>query len=77
VKPKNEAVSFGLKIVHDEDELRRAAEVIFAEFGQPVLVERYIEGREVNVGLLGNGPPEALPPVELVFGDGPAIYTYE
>jgi D-alanine-D-alanine ligase len=77
VKPKNEAVSFGLKIVHDDDELRRAAQVIFAEFGQPVLVERYIQGREVNVGLLGNGPPEALPPVELVFGDGPAIYTYE
>jgi D-alanine-D-alanine ligase len=77
VKPKNEAVSFGLKVVHDEAELRQAAAVIFEEYGQSVLVEQYIEGREVNVGLLGNGPPEALPPVELVFGDGPAIYTYE
>jgi len=78
VKPKNEAVSFGLKVVHNERELREAASVIFKEYRQPVLVERYIEGREINVGLLGNNPPEALPPVELVFGtDGPAIYTYE
>jgi D-alanine-D-alanine ligase len=78
VKPKNEAVSFGLKIVQNEAQLREAAGVIFREYSQPVLVEQYIEGREVNVGLLGNNPPEALPPVELVFGKGgPAIYTYE
>ncbi len=77
VKPKNEAVSFGLKIVHDETELREAAAVIYKEYRQAVLAEQYIEGREINVGLLGNGPPEALPPVELLFGDGPQIYTYE
>ncbi|RMF80547.1 MAG: ATP-grasp domain-containing protein [Planctomycetota bacterium] len=78
VKPKNEAVSFGLKVVHDEAELREAAQVIFDKYRQAVLVEQYIEGREVNVGLLGNSPPEALPPVELIFGEGgPAIYTYE
>ena len=77
VKPKNEAVSFGLAVVHDADELRRSAKVIFDRFSQPVLAEQYIEGREVNVGLLGNGPPEAFPPVMLSFGDGPQIYTYE
>ncbi|MCY4638458.1 MAG: ATP-grasp domain-containing protein [Acidobacteria bacterium] len=78
VKPKNEAVSFGLKVVDDEAEMRAAAKVIFDEFRQPVLVEQFIAGREVNVGLLGNDPPDAFPPVELVFGEeGPAIYTYE
>lgn len=78
VKPKNEAVSFGLKVVHDEAELREAAAVIFKEFRQAVLVEQFIEGREVNVGILGNDPPEAFPPVELIFGGGgPAVYTYE
>ena len=77
VKPKNEAVSFGLAVVSDEDELRKSAKVIFDRFGQPVLAEQYIEGREINVGLLGNGPPEAFPPVLLSFGDGPQIYTYE
>ena len=78
VKPKNEAVSFGLRVVADDDELRAGARLIFEKYGQPVLVERFIEGREVNVGLLGNGPPEAFPPVELTFGaGGPQIYTYE
>jgi D-alanine-D-alanine ligase len=77
VKPKNEAVSFGLTIAHNEQEVREAAQVIFDKFEQPVLVEQYIEGREVNVGLIGNNPPEALPPAMLDFGsDGPPIYTY-
>ena len=77
VKPKNEAVSFGLAVVNDENELRASAKVIFDRFSQPVLAEQYIEGREINVGLLGNAPPEAFPPVLLSFGDGPQIYTYE
>jgi len=78
VKPKNESVSFGIRIVNNEDELREGAANIFDKFKQQVLVEQYIEGREVNVGLLGNNPPETLPPVELIFGNsGPAIYTYE
>ncbi len=78
VKPKNEAVSMGIRIVNTEAELREAAQVIFDTFQQPVLVEQYIEGREINVGLLGNHPPEALPPCEIVFGaEGPAIYTIE
>ena len=78
VKPKNEAVSFGIKICHNEEEVREGAGAIFKKFDQPVLVERYIEGREVNVGILGNNPCEALPPAELTFGKGgPNIYTYE
>jgi D-alanine-D-alanine ligase len=78
VKPRNEAVSYGIKIVNDPAELRAAAGAIFEKYRQPVLVERYIAGREVNVGLIGNGPPESLPPAELLFGkDGPQIYTYE
>jgi D-alanine-D-alanine ligase len=78
VKPKNEAVSMGIQIVHSEKELRDAAQNIFDLFDQPVLAEHYIKGREINVGLLGNNPPEALPPCEIVFGSGgPAIYTIE
>lgn len=79
VKPKNEAVSFGIKVVNTPEELKEAATVIFKEFDQAVLVERYIEGREVNVGLLGNGSNlESFLPAELIFGDtGPKIYTLE
>lgn len=78
VKPKNEAVSFGVKIVSNEQELRDAAAVIFDKYRQAVLVERYIEGREINVGVIGNHPPEPFLPAELIFGaGGPNIYTYE
>ncbi len=78
VKPKNEAVSFGIKIVKNHEELREAVVFIMDHFQQAVLVEEYIKGREINVGLLGNNPPEIFAPVELVFGrKGPQIYTYE
>jgi D-alanine-D-alanine ligase len=78
VKPKNEAVSFGIKVVQNEQELREAAQVIFDRFSQPVLAEQYIDGREINVGLLGNDPPEAFPPAEIIFGEtGPKVYSYE
>jgi len=79
VKPKNESVSFGIKIVNNEQELREASDVIFREFDQPVLVEQFVEGREINIGLLGNGSTlETFQPAELVFGeDGPQIYTEE
>ena len=78
VKPKNEAVSFGLRIVNDEQELREGADTIFDRYEQPVLAEQYIGGREFNVGILGNNPPEALMPAEVVFSaEGLPIYTYE
>lgn len=77
VKPKNEAVSFGIRVVRNEQELREAAKVIFDRFKQPVLAEQYIDGREINVGLIGN-PPEPFAPAEIVFGKkGPKIYSYE
>jgi len=74
VKPKSGADSFGLKVVHNEQELREASAVIFKEYAEPVLAECYIEGREINIGLIGN-PPQAFPPVELDFGDGPHVYS--
>lgn len=78
VKPRHEAVSFGVRIVENETELRQAVEFIEKEYQQPALVERYIDGSEINVGLIGNNPTEALMPVELIFGKGgPDIYTYE
>ncbi|MFW6284802.1 MAG: M20/M25/M40 family metallo-hydrolase [Bacillota bacterium] len=77
VKPKSEAVSYGLRIVHNEAELMAGVENIYSEFKSPTLVEEYIDGREVNVGLLGNNPVRALPPLELVFTVGEKIFTFE
>lgn len=78
VKPRGEAASFGLKIVTDDTSLKEAVSELFSEYKQPTLAEEFIEGREVNVVVLGNHPPKALPVLELVMDDGPrAIYDYE
>ena len=76
VKPKMEAVSYGIRIVDNEDALREAVSTIVNEFGQHVLVEEFIAGRELAIGLLGNGDPEVLPIVEIdLEGDPNAIQT--
>ena len=38
---------------------------LHANFDSPVLIEEYVEGREIYVGVLGNDNPAALPVVEL------------
>ena len=68
VKPQSESTSFGVKVVHDDAELRAAATAIFEEYLQPVLVEKFIAGTELNCGVLGNAPPHALPVLEIDFG---------
>jgi D-alanine-D-alanine ligase len=68
VKPIHESTSFGLSLVRDDAELAAAIESVVATYEQDALVEQYVDGREVAVGLLGNGPPECLPLVEMDFG---------
>lgn len=68
VKPRHESTSMGLALVHDRSELERAVAFIVEQFDQDALVEEYIDGREVAIGLLGNDPPILLPAVELDFG---------
>ncbi|WP_163339885.1 ATP-grasp domain-containing protein [Desulfopila sp. IMCC35008] len=78
VKPKMESVSFGLKVVYDEDALRESIHFIITEFKQQALVEQFIPGREFAVGLLGNSPVEAFPVLEFdLEGDPDAIQTEE
>jgi D-alanine-D-alanine ligase len=69
VKPRHESTSYGLRLVHDQGELLVAVAAIEQKYRQEALVEEYIDGREVCIGLLGNDPVEFLPPVELDFGD--------
>lgn len=78
VKPKMEAVSFGLKVVYNQEELKEAVAFIIQEFQQQALVEAFIRGREFAVGLLGNHPPEAFPVLEIDLENDPdAIQTVD
>src|SRR5215813_4813083 len=68
VKPAREDGSIGIEfsaVVSSIRELMERMDWLHANFDSPVLIEEYIEGREMYVGIIGNDKPEALPVVEL------------
>src|SRR5215510_5986218 len=68
VKPAREDGSIGIQfgaVCSSIKELMERIDYIHAEFDTPALIEEYIEGRELYVGVLGNDKPEALPVIEL------------
>jgi D-alanine--D-alanine ligase len=70
VKPNAEGTSKGItgkSVVDDEAGVRAAARELIERYDQPALVEEYVTGREFTVGLLGEGRPRVLPPMEVVF----------
>jgi len=78
VKLGHEDASLGIteaNLVRDAAALRARTRALIAEFHQPVLAERYIEGREINVTLLGTdpgAPVRVLPLHEIDFAAMPA-----
>lgn len=57
VKPSREGTGMGVSadsVVHNEEQLRQQLRRVFERYNQPALVEHYIEGREVTLGLIGN-----------------------
>ena len=68
VKPAREDGSIGIEfnaVVNSIRELMERIDWLHANFDSPVLIEEYVEGREMYVGVLGNGTPTPLPVVEL------------
>ena len=69
VKPAREDGSIGIEfgaVCGSIKELMERIDYLNTEFGNsPALIEQYIEGREIYVGVLGNDKPEALPVIEL------------
>ncbi|MBI5562090.1 MAG: ATP-grasp domain-containing protein [Deltaproteobacteria bacterium] len=76
VKPLREDASIGIDagaVVTNMKELKKRVEFIIAQFHQPAIVEEYIDGREFNIAVIGNGKEaRALPPSEIDFVDFPA-----
>ena len=74
VKPLREDASLGIgndALVNGPRALRHQVEKIHRLHHQPALVEEYIEGRELNVSVLGNQDLEVLPISEIDFSTLP------
>jgi D-alanine-D-alanine ligase len=85
-KPIGEDASIGIDsgaVVHDEVSLGERVRFLLSEFRQPVLAEEFVDGREMNVGMIANsdGILETLPISEITFDQVPEgmpkIVSYE
>ena len=76
VKSATEDASLGISqasIVHDGGKLRERVEFIHEQTHSDALVEEYIEGREIYIGVLGNERLTTFPLWELNFGTLPDV----
>ncbi len=74
VKSATEDASLGIaqaSVVEDAAKLRERVQFMHEQIGSDALVEEYIEGRELYVGMLGNERLTRLPVWEMRFGSIP------
>ena len=74
VKPANLGSSVGISKAHDAKELAAAFELA-ARYDRKIIVERGIQGRELECAVLGNEAPEASVPCEIL--PSREFYDYE
>lgn len=73
VKPRAEDASLGItadSIVTSDKALRERVHFIHATYRQEALIEEFIEGRELNIAVLGDKQFEVLPASEIIFEQG-------
>ncbi|HOK56316.1 MAG TPA: D-alanine--D-alanine ligase [bacterium] len=74
VKPANLGSTIGIKIVYSEKELENAVNDAFL-LDNEVFIEKFIKGKEVTVGIIGNENIEILPVIEIKVKKG--FYDYK
>lgn len=62
IKPATHGSSIGLSIIDKEQDLKQAVELAFS-FDERIIIEEYIKGRELTVGILEES---ALPVIEII-----------
>ena len=65
VKPATEGSSLGMTIVKDPADMRGAIDTALG-VDDEAMVEQFIEGLELTVGVMGNDEPQALPVIQIV-----------
>ena len=71
IKPNEQGSTFGLSIVHNKKEILPAIEKAF-QYGEEVLIEKYIQGRELTIPIIGK---ESFPILEIKPSH--KLYDYE
>jgi D-alanine-D-alanine ligase len=79
VKPAWEGSSKGIRgscVVDRREDLPEAVEALRRGYSQPVLVEQYIEGDELTVGVIGNGNPRVIGVMRVVPRERSGRFVY-
>jgi len=79
VKPGKSDGSVGIRrnsVVEDVEQLVLKVNEIIQTYEPPALVEEFIDGREVNVGILGNKRLTVLPMSEIIFNLPPEEWNF-
>lgn len=65
-------------VIESYDQLVKGVEERYETIKQPVLIEKFLIGREITLGVIGNGDNiRALPPLEIVYGSNDRFLTFE
>ncbi len=79
VKPSLEDASVGIEnasVVDNVASLRKRIRHVLQNYDQPALVEEYINGRELNVAIIGNKRPIVFPISEIDFSTLPEHFPH-
>ncbi|MBU7013219.1 MAG: ATP-grasp domain-containing protein [Theionarchaea archaeon] len=77
LKPTNGGSSRGVRIADSLTQLKKAVREAIPKYGR-VMIEPFVEGRELTVGILGNESPDVLPILETDFEDlDTVVYNFE
>ncbi len=76
IKPVRQGSSLGMSIVRQPEQLPAALETAF-QHDSEVMVEEFIKGREITVGVIGNDELMPLPLIEIIPDERYDFFDYE
>ncbi|RLE08293.1 D-alanine--D-alanine ligase [Candidatus Aerophobetes bacterium] len=75
VKPVRGGSTLGVSLVKEEGKLREALKEAFRYDGSCAIIEEYIRGREITVGIIDDPEPKVLPIIEILSKN--ELYDYK
>ena len=65
-------------VISSDEQLQSQVHRCLESLEQPVLIEPYLQGREITLGVVGNGPEaRVLPPLEIRYHKGDLALTFD